>query len=218
MGAGWAAAADTALGVLNASISGASAYNARKEYWQKGETAHQIEVRDLQAAGLNPVLSAGGPGAPTSMGPTAQSNIPGKFLESYQAKSRLAIDKQLADANTRLINANILSTEAQARRTTAEEENIRLNMLNNPLLMDKVGAETKESKSRALNNYYDSRRKAAFAPAWDAAGEGINVILQSYPGMIDWVARKLYEREYPKIKTKKPRKGEFNFSTPTPEG
>lgn len=204
MGAAAAAAADVGLGLFNTIVGGSSAYNARKEYWQKSGSAHQIEVADLEGAGLNPVLSAGGPGAPVSMGPTAESNVPGRALEAYQAKTKLSIDRQLADANTRLIEANTAQATAQARKTNAEEESIRLVTLNNPLVRGKLIADTAATKARGEGDALDNRRKQAFAPFWDAAGYGITNALQMYPGMVDWLARMIVGAERSAESHKKP--------------
>lgn len=75
----WSAAqADKQMAFQQASAREAMQFNADQaelsRQWQEmmSNTAHQREIKDLQAAGLNPVLSAmGGSGAPVTSGATA---------------------------------------------------------------------------------------------------------------------------------------------------
>lgn len=86
---------------------------AKNRDWQEmmSNTAHQREIRDLQAAGLNPVLSAsGGNGAAVTSGATA-SGVTSAGAKGDADQSRNAALAQmygtLMNAQTSMYNANL---------------------------------------------------------------------------------------------------------------
>ena len=83
------------------------------------QTAHQREVKDLRAAGLNPILSARGAGAPQPSSAAAK-------VEPYNI-----------NPSEKLVQANqIKLLQAQSRKTTAEAINTELQQPYNEAMAD----------------------------------------------------------------------------------
>ena len=124
------------------------------------QNAHQLEMADLQKAGLNPALTAtGGSGASASGGGGIPGNGGSPTANIFGIMSELA---GVFNA-TKQTNANTQLQGAQAVKTLAETENLPQQLKNDTIraLADQMNAETgatnaKVNKWNAWNNEYNN--------------------------------------------------------------
>lgn len=108
LGAFLAGAAGPVGGFVSSLFADKAARDNRSFQQKMSNTAHQREVADLKAAGLNPILSAGGRGASSPSGTVAQVPDGGSIASSaVNARSAHLSMK----ANTRATNATATGTE-----------------------------------------------------------------------------------------------------------
>jgi len=114
MGAGaLAAAGDIGGSIVSGMFGTASAKRAQGFSEHMANTAHRREVKDLRLAGLNPILSAGGSGAPspTGVSATMPDSKPGTaWSNASSAKSQ------------RDVNDSVVKLQTQQALTEAEKQ------------------------------------------------------------------------------------------------
>lgn len=158
-------AASGGLGMIGSAVSAHMARTNMREQnrfnYQMAATAHQRQVADMRLAGLNPILSAGGGGAPTPT--TAAPGVPDLGQHAGAAlQGALQIKRLQADLDV---------LRAQARKTNAEAD-----VVGNREKITDVQAQVYEQIGEALRwgipkakKWLDEEtRHSAQSPGWPA--------------------------------------------------
>lgn len=133
MGGAQAIEAFSAQDINRKQISQADKQMAFQE--RMSSTAHQREVEDLRAAGLNPILSAkyGGASSPLGAQPVLHNPAAGvgaHALNSAQAVQTINMSKQMQ--RTEVEKQKLLNNEAQLQFQRTRKEAVEADWLNSP--------------------------------------------------------------------------------------
>lgn len=171
-------------------FSSAANYAAAERSWKHQKeyamNAHQWEVEDLKKAGLNPILSAGGSGAPMTSAPMAHFENPlSEWSATKLAKKQAEADVEQKKSAARVQNSTAdqviqqtgLERDVYAHRVREAKANADIaeqNLRNLKEMPAVYRSQVYSNNSAGRRNEVDSRRGEFELPWFQSAGEALN--------------------------------------------
>lgn len=115
------------LGQQSTNASNAAEAQKNRDFQERmSSTAHQREIADLKAAGLNPILSAGGQGASSPTGGVIPMQNPEFDFAAVMNAAKAAKEVDLLDDQKDFIKAQAAQARAATRQTNAQTGKTKL--------------------------------------------------------------------------------------------
>ena len=155
----WLAALPVVGSIVSSLMGQQEAEKNRNFQSDMSNTAHQREVTDLRAAGLNPILSAGGSGASTPTGGQGSISDLGQAMGTgiNSATAKTAMEKELESKDSGIKNTdadtkNKVDTSSLIRnQIQSSAQEVKQKAMSNAILQKTLDAQIK--KANAEGNY-----------------------------------------------------------------